>query len=88
MARGQMLKTVTSEEIERIRQGRQPQRVAALQAFDCPMCDRPFRQVRRWQKFCSAKCRNDHHNEQRLARTHGTDSVEGNKSSTANSGEK
>lgn len=56
-------KSVTSDEINQardlIRKGR---KIYKLQDFKCPVCEKLFRQQRRWQKFCSAQCRNGYHN--------------------------
>ena len=27
----------------------------------CPVCNQPFRARRKWQRFCSPKCRNEYH---------------------------
>jgi len=33
----------------------------------CPICTRAFVKRRRWQRFCSADCRNEHHEQHTAA---------------------
>ena len=30
---------------------------------DCPTCGAPYSPTKKWQRFCSTKCRNNYHND-------------------------